>query len=136
MMFHQRRSFYPLVLALLSLALGGLMFLTLSRPASVAPPAQPSVTDDQYRAEAHDVIAPFLSAYAAADTDVKRLVAVEDALSGVMPLLVPTAYKDLHLGLAVSLTLMRDGLRGEEGAAENGEAKLQAIVADYPWLAN
>lgn len=137
MFFHQRRSFYPLAIAALTLALGGLMFLTLNR---VAPPSSasptPSVTDDQYRSASHGVIAPFLSAYASADTDVKKLVAVEDALNGIMPLVVPTAYKDAHLGLAVSLTLMRDGLRGEAGATEKGYAKLQRLVVDYPWLAN
>ncbi|NBS41242.1 hypothetical protein EBS80_01105 [bacterium] len=137
MMFHQRRSFYPLAIAVLTLALGGLMFFTLARVAPPAPaPAQPSVTDDQYRTQAHAVIAPFLSAYAAADTDVKKLVAVEDALNAVMSLVVPTAYKEVHLGLAVSLTRMRDGLRGEAGAAEDGYAKLTKLVADDPWLSN
>ncbi len=138
MMFHQRRSFYPLAIAILTLALGGLMFVTLNRavPSSVPSAAQASVTDDQYRESAHAVIAPYVEAYRAASTDIQRLVATEDAINAIMPLIVPTAYKDLHLGIAVALTLTRDGLRGEAGAAENGHAKLMKLVADYPWLAN
>lgn len=135
-MFHRRRSLYPVAILALTVAIGGLMYATLNRPASAPTVSTPAVTDDQYRTNARAAVVPFLANYAAADTDIKKLVATEDALSGVMSLVVPVAYKDLHLGLAVSLTLMRDGLRGEAGAEEKGYAKLLKLVGDYPWLAN
>lgn len=136
-MFHHKRSFYPFAIALLTLALGGLMYLTLTKSAPSAGPAtQPAVTESDYRSEAHSVIAPFLTAYQGAATDVAKLVAVEDAVNGLMPLIVPASFKDLHFGLAVSLTLMRDGLRGEDPATvASGYAKLMQLVGDYPWLA-
>ncbi len=136
MIFHRRRSFYPVAIVLLTVAIGGLMYATLNRPASAPSASAPAVTDDEYRTNARAVVVPFLANYAAADTDIKKLVAAEDALSGIMPLVVPVAYKDLHLGLAVSLTLMRDGLRGEAGSEEKGYAKFLKLVGDYPWLAN
>lgn len=149
-MFHQRRSFYPLVIAILTLALGLLMFYTLGRSAinpsglkslgnqgnqtsQVSP--TPAVTDAEYRTNAHAVIAPFLMAYGAASNDGVRLGLVEDALAALMPITVTVSYKDVHLGLAVSLSLMRDGLRGEEGSLATGYAKLTKIAAAESWLA-
>ncbi len=147
-MFHQRRSFYPLAIALLTLALGLLMFYTLGlstsppllqkerdgvRSSDVSP--TPAVTDADYRTNAHAVIAPFVLSYAAASNDGVRLGLVEDALAALMPITVTASHKDVHLGLAVSLSLMRDGLRGEEGSLETGYAKLTKIVAAEAWLA-
>ena len=139
---HKRRSFYPLAVALLTLALGALMFFTLGRSAGFPSaenrgaqvPAAPAVTDAEYRERSHDVIAPFLVAYGAATGDAEKVVAVENAISALLSLTVPATYKDVHLGLAVSLTLMRDGLRGEEGSLDAGYAKLTKIVASEPWL--
>jgi len=148
-MFHQRRSFYPLVIAILTLALGSLMFFTLSqstrlpllqneragvRSSDVS--ATPAVTDADYRTNAHAVIAPFLVSYASASNDGIRLGLVEDALAALMPITVTASYKDVHLGLAVSLSLMRDGLRGEQGSLETGYARLTKIVTAESWLAN
>lgn len=143
MLFHQRRSFYPLAIAILTLALGSLMFYTLS--SSTSPTGlkslgnqvstTPAVTDADYRTNAHAVIAPFLSSYNAASNDGIKLAAVEDALAALMPITVTASYKDVHLGLAVSLSLMRDGLRGEAGSLDAGYAKLTKIVASEPWLA-
>lgn len=146
-MFHQRRSFYPLAIAVLTLALGLLMFYTLSKStqsptglksvgnssSQVSP--TPAVTDAEYRTNAHDVIAPFVLSYAAASNDGVRLGLVEDALAALMPITVTASHKDVHLGLAVSLSLMRDGLRGEEGSLETGYAKLLKVVAAEAWLA-
>ena len=149
-MFHQRRSFYPLVIAILTLALGVLMFYTLSQSAinpsglkslgnqgnqasQVSP--TPAVTDAEYRTNAHAVIAPFLVSYAAATNDGIKLGLVEDALAALMPITVTASQKDVHLALAVSLTLMRDGLRGEEGSLETGYAKLTKVAAAESWLA-
>ena len=149
MLLHQRRSFYPLAIAILTLALGSLMFYTLSsstRPtglkslgnqgnqASQVSPT-PAVTDADYREDAHAVIAPFLASYYAASNDGVYLGLVEDALAALMPITVPASYKDVHLGLAVSLSLMRDGLRGEEGSLRMGNEKLAKIVAAESWLA-
>lgn len=138
MLFHHRRtSFYPLVIALVTLALCIFMYATLSESDRKAAeePVVPAVTESDYRAQSRAVIAPFLAAYQSAPTDIAKLVAVEDALADLMDLTVPVAYKDVHFTLAVSLTLMRDGLRGEEGSLENGFAKLTEVVRDYPWLA-
>ncbi|MEI6510593.1 MAG: hypothetical protein WCO25_00935 [Candidatus Uhrbacteria bacterium] len=143
MLFHRRRSFYPLAIALLTLALGLLMLYTLGSSTSptgrksvgtqVSP--TPAVTDADYRTNSHAVIAPFLASYGAATNDAIKLAAVEDALAALMPITVPASYKDVHLGLAVSLSLMRDGLRGEDGSLDAGYAKLTKIVATEPWLA-
>ena len=140
-LFHKRRSFYPLVIALMTLTLGLLMFFALSRSGApfandrTAVSPTPAVTDADYRTNAHAVIAPFLLAYDATANDGVRLAAVEDALAALMPITVTASYKDVHLGLAVSLSQMRDGLRGEAGSLDTGYAKLKGIVASEPWLA-
>lgn len=146
-MFHQRRSFYPLVIAILTLALGLLMFFALSQstqsptgPKSLGNSASqvsttPAVTDADYRTNVRAVIAPFLVSYAVATNDGIKLGLVEDALAALMPITVTASHKDVHLGLAVSLSLMRDGLRGEAGSLETGYAKLTKIVASESWLA-
>ncbi len=146
MLFHKRRSFYPLAIALLTLALGSLMFYTLDTRLpllqkeragvrSTDASTTPAVTDADYRTNSHAVIAPFLASYGAATNDAIKLAAVEDALAALIPVTVPASYKDVHLGLAVSLSLMRDGLRGEDGSLDAGYAKLTKIVATEPWLA-
>lgn len=135
MFFHQRRSYYPLVIALLTLGLGLLMYMTLHKTAVEPPPPAPAVTESDYRAEVYGVVAPFLATYQAADTDVKKQVAVEVALQNLTDLIVPASHRDVHLSLAVSLALMRDGLNGEAGALDNGYGKLTKTVADNPWLA-
>jgi len=136
---HRRTSFYPFVVAIAIATIGlvVLMSVTLngSAPGSFEDPVPPVATESDYRARSHAVVAPFLDAYQSAPSDIARLVAVEDALDAIMGLTVPVMYKDLHLGLAVSLALMRDGLRGEAGSLENGFAKLMQLVGDYPWLA-
>jgi hypothetical protein len=137
-MFNRHRtSFYPLLIALATLGLGAFMLagMTGTNHPSADEPAAPAMTESDYRADASRVIGPVLQAYDAAPTDIAKLVAVEDGLNGLMKLTVPAAYKDVHLGLAVSLTLMRDGLRGEEGSLDSGYAKLMELVGDYPWLA-
>ncbi|OGL95841.1 hypothetical protein A2348_00315 [Candidatus Uhrbacteria bacterium RIFOXYB12_FULL_58_10] len=138
-MFHHRHaSFFPFVIALLTLGLGTLMFVTLNRsvPRQLSSESvAPVVSDSGYREQSHAVIAPFLTAYQSAETDIMKLVEVEDALSALTGLTVPATYRDVQLGLAVSLTLMRDGLRGEDGSLESGFAKLMRLVGDYPWLA-
>jgi hypothetical protein len=142
MFFHQRRSFYPFIIALLTLLLAALMFKTLTEPRRQNGTAQstPPVTESDYRKEAHDVIAPFVVAYEDAQTDVQRLVAVEDALSGILPIVVPPSFKDIHLDLAVALTLMRDGIRAGEdvqtGLHKAGRDKFGALLEKYPWLEN
>ena len=139
MFFHrQRRSFYPLAIALLTLALGGLMFLALNKPSSAAPDANsvPAVSDSDYRAQAHAVVAPFVAAYAAAPENAAKLGAVEDALAGLLRLTVPASYKEVHLALAVDLSQIRDGLRAEGGSPDAGYEKLTKLIGDEPWLAN
>ncbi len=137
MFIHHRTSFYPFVIALLTIGLGALMFVTLTRsvPTPGSGESVPAVTESDYRADSRAVIAPFLAAYQSADSDVAKLVAAEDAMAALTRLTIPASYRDVHFGLAVSLTLMRDGLRGEEGALESGYAKLMRLVGDYPWLA-
>jgi hypothetical protein len=137
MFFHRKRtSFYQFVILALTAALGGLMFATLRGTVSdVSSPAVPPVTEADYRAGSRAVVAPFLEAYASAETDVARLVAVEDALAAMAGVTVPASYRDAHLGLAVSLALLRDGLRGDAAALADGNARLAALIGNYPWMA-
>ncbi len=136
-MFHQRRSFYPFILALLTLLLAALMMKTLVKPSSPASSVSETVpvTEADYRQQSHDVIAPFVSAYQSAPTDIAKLVAVEDALSALTDLIVIPSFKEVHFNLAVSLSLIRDGLRSADTSLQtSGYTKLTNLISTYPWL--
>ncbi len=136
-MFHQRRSFYPFILALLTLLLAALMMKTLVKPPSPSSSISETVpvTEADYRQQSHDIIAPFVLAYQSASTDIAKLVAVEDALSALSNLIVTPSFKDVHFNLAVSLSLIRDGLRSADTSLQtNGYTKLTTLISTYPWL--
>jgi predicted metal-binding membrane protein len=136
-----RTSLYPLVIAGLTVGLVVLMAATLPRNTPLQPSrAEVSTvytgpTDAQYEAQVTAVIGVFHRAYATATTSEAKLTTVETALHSVLGLTVPVRYKDLHYGLAVSLTLMRDGLtQGNVVEQDSGWEKYQTFTAAYPWL--
>jgi hypothetical protein len=137
-MFYHHRSFFPAVLALLTLALVGLMFWKLPgdpEPTSAPTPAlQPAVTDESYRASAAAIMSEFFVEYAKADQDFLRLLRVEKTLNELLDLKVTEGYKKIHLDLVVALNQMRNGLRGEAAALQVGQAALDELIKDNPWL--
>lgn len=123
-LFHRRRSYYPLVVALLTLALGIFAYAALA-PRAPVPAEVPAVSEAGYREAARGVVAAFRGSSAAASDEIGRRVAAEVALRDLTELTVPVAYKSFHLGLAVAFALAREG---------EGTDRLDKIVAENPWV--
>lgn len=138
---HRVRSAFPYVV--IALTLGLILFIVFAY--SGAPSAEPSassrqveeaptVTDDDYRTAIRTVVEEYLSERTSVDTDIERLVLVEETLNKVLAVRVSPAYKDLHLTLATSLFQMAEGLRGEAAVYEEGRARFDQALLENPWI--
>lgn len=144
-MFHRHRSFFPLVLVLLTVLLIALMVWKLQpadapapapAPASVSEetPADEPVTMAEYEQALGSLLREFFARYDAADQDFLRVIATDETLTRLLDLKVPTQYKDLHLKVAVNLNLIRRGLAGDPELLETGLNNFQDLRQVYPWL--
>jgi hypothetical protein len=135
-MLYRHPTFFPLILALLTLGLIGFMVVTFSNRSAGGPGGSSEeavVNEDEYRLKAKQTMAGFEATYEGAD-DLERLVFVEDALNALLALRVPAAYKDLHLELAFSLNLIREGLRAKSESRLEGERRLFELLSKEAWL--
>jgi len=110
MKFYHRHSFFPFVLAVLTLALVVFMFyaftdtpLGSSQPEQVLNP----VSDEQYQKELRLLTTEFIDSYQKATDPSSRNVLVDQALSSLLALRVPSQNKELHLDLAIDLSQLR-----------------------------
>lgn len=135
-MFH-RRSWFPLIVILLSLALGGLIYWSAQGEASSSSiPVQEvePVDADAYRDDLSGVVKTFEERMAAAQDDLERLQTVQTALVRVLALRVPTEFKDLHLALAVVLSEMENTLESGGHDLTPSTAKIAELKQAYPWI--
>lgn len=130
MIFH-RLSFFPLTLALLTLALALLMFYAfMGTPRSTPRVVEQSVTpvsEKDYQEEMRVLTSTFVKVYQAETNPSARVQLVDQTLSSLLALRVPVQYKDVHLTFAVTL----NQLRGNE---QTFDAFIQ-IVQEQSWLA-
>lgn len=118
MKFHQRHSFFPLVLGLLTLGLIVLMFYAFAgrRPSETTPPVQLNpVTTQEYEQSIQSLMSTFVVTYDESTDDLSRLVLVEQTLQQLLALRVPAEDKQTHLELAVGLNQMQQALRAKSG---------------------
>lgn len=138
MRYYHRTSFFPLVIVLLTLALGGFIFWsTRSEPGpATSPRAQEveTVDPDAYRSEVSQILSTFEERLAASQDDQDTRRAAQTALSGLLALRVPSAFKDLHLALAVALSQIDTTLQSGQGAIDEPLADIQELKRAYPWL--
>lgn len=140
-MFHRHRSFFPLVLALLTILLVVLMIWKLQPPAAGAPssPATEEISADpvtpaEYETHLADLLGKFFQKYDAADQDFIRVIIADETLSALLDLKVPAQYKELHLAVAVNLNLIQRGLTDEPARLNEGLSNLQSLRQAYSWL--
>jgi len=143
-MFHRHRSFFPLILALLTILLIVLMVWKLqSKEVKVPNSSYVVVTEEisadpitpaEYEKQLTDVMSEFFQKYDTADQNFIRVIAVDESLSALLDLKVPVQYKDLHLAMAVNLNLVRRGLTNEPDRLEEGLNNLKTLRQEYPWL--
>lgn len=140
-LFHRhKRTLFPVVLVGLTLALAAFIYFTLLKPAPAAPAIStdtsqpPAISDEEYRGTIRAIISEFQSKRREPQSDLERLILIEQTLDYVLAVKVSAGYKDLHLGLATSLFQMAQGLRGEADTYAEGEQRFDQVLAENPWL--
>jgi hypothetical protein len=144
---HKKRSLFPLILALLTLGLIGLMVLSFtSQPEE---PAADQNSPDQELVEQFEGEKVDEEAYATAmrealqglpeelesePDNLKKLVKIEDALEAVLDAKVPAERQSAHLEIALALKQMERGLRNETDAYQSGLEELRALISNNEWL--
>lgn len=138
-MFHRHKPFFPIVLALLSIGLITLIVFA-TRPGDSADESNTlftqmtAPTEREYESGMKEALAPYFSDFDTAENDGARIVIVEEALSDVLDLRLPVVYKELHLDIAVALTMIQASLRGEGGDLAAGRARLDALSQTNSWM--
>jgi hypothetical protein len=127
------RSGFLLFVLLLTVGLGAFIFFSArSEPTPSGISTAP--TQDQYRDAVRPIVANVQTAYPQAGTDAERGEILDGALAALLDVRVPTAEKDTHLELAVSLQLTRSGLTGDRRLADDGWERFLALVDKTDWL--
>lgn len=124
MKLHHRHSFFPLVLACLTLTLTTLMFFSFARQREVSQPVVAEVTsvstpeyDEQLKQLGHD----FMISYQTLQDEPSRSAAVSVLLQDVLSLRVPVSEKEFHLSLAVTLNEMQQTLKEKKSDEKETE---------------
>jgi flagellar basal body-associated protein FliL len=144
---HKKRSLFPLILALLTLGLIGLMVLSFSgqserKPAEQNAPDQEvveefegeRVDDNSYATTMRDALRELPEELETEPDNLKKLVKIEDALKTALDTKVPADKQSTHLEIALALKQMERGLRNETDAYQSGLEELRALISNNEWL--
>ncbi len=130
-MFHKRHSFFPLVLALLTLGLIVFMFYAFTGKQSVSvrqTSEVPPVSSQEYEKELSTLTKSFVEQYPQKEDELSRLVLVEQTLQSLLSLRVPVEAKEMHLNLAVELNQMQQALREKSGKEKEAFERIVSYV--------
>ena len=133
MLFHQRHSFFPLVLAGLTIVLVVFMFYAFTgqiSPNVVIIPEAPPVSDAEYQDELTAVMSVFIENYQHQTDNLTRLVLVEQTLEKLLTIRVPADRKEVHLSLAVELNQMQQALRERSGEEQTAFDRIKTYVSN------
>jgi hypothetical protein len=132
MIFHKRHSFFPLVLAMLTLGLFVLMFYAFTGKQTINRVAQETtlVSSQAYQKELGSLTDSFIKQYPKKEDDLSRLVLIEQTLASILSLRVPAEAKELHLNLAIELNQMQQALREKNGKEKEAFERIVQYVAN------
>ncbi len=131
-MIHHRHSFFPLVLAGLTLALIIFMFYSFTgwQPStSTMVPEQMPVSPAEYEQSLTQVTRAFVESYPGQSDDLARLVLVEKTMQQLLNLRVPAEQKELHLSLVIELNQIQQALRERNGEAQAAFEKFVDLIS-------
>jgi len=137
-MRNPRHSFFPLVVAALTVLLAGLVYGSVQTPSPTPGSAQPVVelVDAQaYRDSLIHIVRTFDERLTLAQDDQGKRLAAQTALSNLLALRVPAQFQDLHLALAVALSTMENALASGDQTIDEALAQIAGLEETYPWLA-
>lgn len=135
--FH-RRSFFPLVVIVLSLGLAGLIYWSVQNPPRETPAITQqeveSVDPEAYRSDLAQIMKTFHERVGSSQDDLDKLRATQTALAGLLELHVPAEFKDLHLSLAVAISQIQQSLERGDQNIDEPLAQIAQLESSYSWL--
>lgn len=130
------RTWFPLVLATLSIALLVFVMFNFNDEATQDPVEQvPAVSSEEYQENAGALIENFFEDLNGLETDADRLVLIQATEDGLLQLIVPADHREIHLEMVIALNLMTQGYaQADEIRLAEGQRRLQALYDQYSWL--
>ncbi|MBI4714194.1 hypothetical protein HY771_03355 [Candidatus Uhrbacteria bacterium] len=114
---HHHRTFFLPILILLTVGLVVFMFFSLTdsfKPAEISQQFITPVSSQEYTNSIKTIGKKFEVSFGTAENDIARLVLVENTLSELLALRVPSEFKEIHLELAVALSQLQADLRSQK----------------------
>lgn len=140
MHINRKRSYFPLVILILSLGLVLFMVYSLTytntnsnNTKELLEVTEP-INTNEYRVEMQNIIASYKSEYQNASDDLSKLIVVERVIGKLLTIRVPDGYKEMHLELVVNLHTIKQGLLSTKRDISIGQEKLNRTFARFPWL--
>lgn len=133
------RTWFPLVLVLLSLSLISFVAWSLSGVAPAMPEASkveepPAVSFVQYQAAAREVLGDFQAAFDADTYWEARLNLVSEIEEKLLELRVPSEGRAVHFELVSALEMIKQGLAGQTDKLSQGQERLKKVFSENLWL--
>lgn len=138
MRYYQKHSFFPVVIILLTLLLGGFMFFVLrgsftQEQSTIQEPKL--VNEDDYRDGVSGILQSFEEQFAVSQDNAQKRLATQSALNALLELRVPVEYKDLHLQLAITWNQIQTVLQdNSENELDASFKTIEQLKITYPWL--
>lgn len=128
------RTLFPLILAMLSIALLVFVMFTLQdEPAEEF--TAPAITVEEYQENAGALIENFFKDLEALGTDIDCLQLVQETEDKLLELVVPADHREVHLEMVIALNLITQGYtQADETRLAEGQRRLQALYDQYSWL--
>lgn len=111
-MFCHKRSFFPWVLAMLTITLASFIyasFVSRSPSTEITP-----VSRTAYESKAKSLMSSFLQSYEGAQDDLQKQSLIETTMNEVLSLRVPTEDKDAHLQFVLRLNQLKEELASKQ----------------------
>jgi len=128
------RTLFPLILAMISIALLVFVMFTLRDQVSEEV-AVPTVNTEEYQENAGALIENFFEDLEVLETDQDRLTLIQLTEDGLLELVVPADHRETHLEMVIALNLMTQGYtQADDSRLSEGQRRLQALYDQYSWL--
>jgi len=139
-MVSSNRSWFPFTIGALTLLLflfvllfyyGGLDINKLLPGYQIS---QGTVSSIEYKNSLKTELYELDAAFARAVDNTERVSTIRESRNTILDILVPAEYRDLHLEVAIVLSLLEQGYDGDDTRLEEGNRRLGSLYYQYEWL--
>ena len=96
--------------------------------------SQDTVSSIEYKNSLKEELYQLDAAFARAVDNTERVDAIGESRNKILDILVPAEYRDLHLEVAIVLSLLEQGYSGDDARLEEGDRRLGSLYDQYEWL--